>query len=263
MYDRQTHRWPTWNHNSTSVARYKIAVRRDGKSPNRTATSRFGVLQKKVRVVSLAWHAYWFSYSSLPNIIKIPLRVSKLQSAQGCSYYGRMDRHRAHNYPSPPPPPPPHTHTHKHIWPRDKTRIPSVRCVACLKRQPLNPSLQTEWNQCIPSKVIEGKQYLYHLFTPTTKTKLKKGHNLAKILRMITNIKLDLYFTMIHVYISFLKLSIKSMHPCKSYWVVTNINTPTKSKSKKGHNSAKILWMITNMELDLYFTMIYPFANLQ
>ena len=32
---------------------------------------------------------------------------------------------------------------------------------------------------------------------------------------------------------------------------------------KKGHNSAKILWIITNMELDLYFTMIYPSANFQ
>ena len=32
---------------------------------------------------------------------------------------------------------------------------------------------------------------------------------------------------------------------------------------KKGHNSAKILQIFTNMELDLYFTMIYPSANFQ
>ena len=52
------------------------------------------------------------------------------------------------------------------------------------------------------------------------------------------------------------------MHPYKSYWVETNINT-TKTKSKKGDNSAKILRMITYIELDLYFTMIYPSASFQ
>ena len=53
------------------------------------------------------------------------------------------------------------------------------------------------------------------------------------------------------------------MYSCKSYWAETNINTPTKRKSKKGRNSAKILQMITNIQLDLYFTMIYPSANFQ
>ena len=37
----------------------------------------------------------------------------------------------------------------------------------------------------------------------------------------------------------------------------------TKSKSKKGHILAKLLRMITNIEPDLYFTMIYPSANFQ
>ena len=46
------------------------------------------------------------------------------------------------------------------------------------------------------------------------------------------------------------------MHPYKSIWSETNINTQTKTKSKKGYNSAKIWWMITNVELDLYFTVI-------
>ena len=36
----------------------------------------------------------------------------------------------------------------------------------------------------------------------------------------------------------------------------------TNAKSKKGHNLAKILRIITNIEPDLYF-MIYPSANLQ
>ena len=53
------------------------------------------------------------------------------------------------------------------------------------------------------------------------------------------------------------------MHPCKSYLVEININTTTKTKLKKGQNSAKILQMITNIGLDLYFTMIYPSANFQ
>ena len=47
----------------------------------------------------------------------------------------------------------------------------------------------------------------------------------------------------------------KSMHPCKSYGRVTN-NLTQQQKLKKGYNSAKIWQMITNIELDLYFTMI-------
>ena len=37
----------------------------------------------------------------------------------------------------------------------------------------------------------------------------------------------------------------------------------TNKKSKRGHNSAKMLRMITNIKLDLYFKMIYPSANFQ
>ena len=83
--------------------------------------------------------------------------------------------------------------------------------------------------------------------TPT-KTKSKKGYNPAKIMPMITNIKLPVFYSDI----SLCKLSIKSMHPCKSYWTEPNIDTPTKTKPKKGHNSAKIWGMSTNIELDLY-----------
>ena len=57
--------------------------------------------------------------------------------------------------------------------------------------------------------------------------------------------------------ISFCKLSMKSMHPCKDYWAETNINTATKTKSKKGHISTNILQMITNIKLDLIFMMIH------
>ena len=50
-----------------------------------------------------------------------------------------------------------------------------------------------------------------------------------------------------------LQISIKSMHPCKSYWSETNINTPTKTKSKKVHNSAKIWRMITNTPWPVFY----------
>ena len=50
----------------------------------------------------------------------------------------------------------------------------------------------------------------------TQQQKLSKmGHNSAKIWRMITNIELDLYFT---IDINFRRLWMKSMHPFKSYW---------------------------------------------
>ena len=38
-------------------------------------------------------------------------------------------------------------------------------------------------------------------------------------------------------------------------------HTHKKTKLKMGHNFAKILQMITNNELDLYLTMIYPSAK--
>ena len=105
------------------------------------------------------------------------------------------------------------------FWAEIWTRIPRIGCVACLKRQPfdmkkekntgpyncsypLRQSLTTnfEWKQCKKSlqKLLRGNNIFTLNFTPTTKTKLKKGHNLAKILRMITNIKLDQYFTLIY-----------------------------------------------------------------
>ena len=46
------------------------------------------------------------------------------------------------------------------------------------------------------------------------------------------------------------------MYPRKVIDRKPYINTPTKPKPKKGHNAAKILRMITNIELHLYFTVI-------
>ena len=62
-----------------------------------------------------------------------------------------------------------------------------------------NPSLQTlnEINASL-QKLLRGNNIFTLYFTRTTKTRLKKGHILAKILRMITNIELDLYFTMLY-----------------------------------------------------------------
>ena len=53
----------------------------------------------------------------------------------------------------------------------------------------INASLQT---------LLRENNILTLYFTPTTKTKWKKGHNLAIVLRMITNIEPDLYFTTIY-----------------------------------------------------------------
>ena len=45
------------------------------------------------------------------------------------------------------------------------------------------------------------------------------------------------------------------MHPFKTYWRETNILTQQiKLSNKKGHCSAKIWQMITNVKFDLYFT---------
>ena len=99
-----------------------------------------------------------------------------------------------------------------------QTRIPRIGSVACLKRQPFdmkkekqtlvliitpipkgNPSLQisNEINASL-QKLLWGNNIFTLYFTPTTKTKLKKGHNSAKIWRLITNIELYLYFTMVY-----------------------------------------------------------------
>ena len=67
-----------------------------------------------------------------------------------------------------------------------------------------NPSLQTlnEINASL-QKLLRGNNIFTLYFTPTTITKSKKGHNLAKILWMIINIELDLYFTIIYPYSNF------------------------------------------------------------
>ena len=60
-----------------------------------------------------------------------------------------------------------------------------------------NSSLQTsnEINASI-QKLLRGNNIFTLYITPTTKTKSNKDQNLVKLLQMITNIELDLYFTM-------------------------------------------------------------------
>ena len=66
-------------------------------------------------------------------------------------------------------------------------------------------------------------------FILRTKTNSEKGHNFAKILRLITNIERPIFYNDI----SFCKLPVKSLHPCKSYRHETNINTTTKNTLRK------------------------------
>ena len=102
---------------------------------------------------------------------------------------------------------------------KNYARIPKIGCIACLKHQPFdmkkggkktlvliiapipkdNPLLQisNEINASLHTLLRENNSFTLY-FTLTTKTKSKKGHNLAKILRMISNIELDLYFIMIY-----------------------------------------------------------------
>ena len=67
---------------------------------------------------------------------------------------------------------------------------------------------------------------------------------------MITNIELDLYFTwyIILQTVDKINASLQKLLSGNQY------QHTNKTKSKKGLNSATILWMITNIELDLYFT---------
>ena len=81
------------------------------------------------------------------------------------------------------------------------------------------------------------------------KSKLKKSHNSAKIWQMITNIELDLYLM---VMLNSAKFEWNQCIPSK----VIERKRTTKTKSKRGHNSAKIWRMITNIENDLYFIVI-------
>ena len=61
------------------------------------------------------------------------------------------------------------------------------------------PHLQTlnEINASL-QKLLRGNNIFTLYFTPTTKTKSKKGYILAKILRMVAIFKCDLFFTVIY-----------------------------------------------------------------
>ena len=83
---------------------------------------------------------------------------------------------------------------------------------------------------------------------------------MTEIFWMITKITLDLYAIMIYHSANFEWNQCISSKVIEGYLYFT---PQTKTKSKKGHNSAKILWMSTIIELDLYSTMIYPSANFQ
>ena len=51
----------------------------------------------------------------------------------------------------------------------------------------------------------------------------------------------------------------------QNYWAEANINTPTKTKSKKGHNSAKMLRMITISNLTCilqYYILLQTFNKI-
>ena len=93
-------------------------------------------------------------------------------------------------------------------------------------------------------------------FTRTTKIESKKGHNLANFLRIFTNIELDLYFIMICPSANFQW----DQYIIAKYIELKKMSTQQKLGRKRAI-TAKNLLMITNIKLDLYFTMIYVSAN--
>ena len=132
-----------------------------------------------MRVVFLARH----TLTSLPNIIKIPSRVLKLWSTQRCIYVCN---------------PTTKTKLKKAITrPKFCRWLPIANLLWILQWYTL---MQTsdKTNEFLQN-VMNQNQHL----NPTIKTKSKKGCNSAKIWLMITNIELDLYFTMIQTSVDF------------------------------------------------------------
>ena len=114
------------------------------------------------------------------------------------------------------------------------------------------PSLNFKWNWCISSKVIDQK--------PRWDKKQKWGKK-TKSKRAIAD---DLQIRIWPVFnnaLPFCKFWMELMHPFKSYWSVTKFEA--KPKSKKDHNSVKILSMISQFKLDLYLIMIYTSVNFE
>ena len=108
-------------------------------------------------------------------------------------------------------------------------------------------SANFEWNQCIHSKVIEEKQYLYLVFYPNNKNLSGNRQQLGQNFAHDTNIELELYFTMIYPSANFQR------NQCIPAKLLSGVQY---QHTKIGHNLPKIFRMITNIELDLYFTII-------
>ena len=110
------------------------------------------------------------------------------------------------------------------IWKRKK---PLVLIITPILKG--NRSLQTsnEINASLQKLLRENNIFTLY-FTPTTKTKSKKGHNDQNFMDDYQ------HWTWLVFYndTAFCKLSIKSMHPYKN-WVETNINTQQKVSRKR------------------------------
>ena len=106
----------------------------------------------------------------------------------------------------------------------------------------LFPSANFQWNQCIPEKSYWAETKINTI----TKKEVETGPNSAKILRMITNIKLGLCFAMTYPSANLMK----SIHPFKTYWTETNIlSQQQKNKSKRAITQPKLCsWLpISNL----------------
>ena len=85
------------------------------------------------------------------------------------------------------------------------------------------------------------------------------------ITKKVRNVSLDLDMPTgppLHLYqLNIIKIPLRVSKLCSIQGCVYVLNPRTKTKSKKGHKWAKILWMVTNIIFDLCFTMIYSSEN--
>ena len=171
------------------------------------------------------WHSYLTWYMSLSNNTKLFESVWELWPVQDFCFRG------------------------------DKYIMKKLRVVSLAHNMPSCPLfIPTTYYQNTSKGIKVIKHTSMHLRTlPNNKIKSKKGHNTAKILQMVTNIEHDLYFTMIYLFQTSDKLyaSLQNLLNRNHH-----LNLTIKTKSKRGHNSAKIRGMITNIEPDQSFKMM-------
>ena len=108
------------------------------------------------------------------------------------------------------------------------------------------PSANFQWNQCIPAKFNEQKL----ISTQQQKVCRKRAITRPKFCNWLltSNLTSILQWYILLQTSNEIKVSLQNLLNWKQY-----LNPTTKTTSKKGHNSAKIWCMITNIEKSVFF----------